>query len=162
MWGSDKLDNAGQQSDCMLGESRCVLLGNERVNESVLHSASLFHGKCGALICLIMWGSLVTPYLVIRDVCCLAVNDESFLHSTSLLQRKCGAVIYLIMWGSQVTPCPVNQDVCCLAMNELMSQSCIQPHSFTAVWCSVMLDNAGQPSDSMPGDSGCVLLGSER
>ena len=64
-----------------------------------------------------MWGSLVTPYPVIRDVCCLAVNRESVLHSTSLLQEKCGALI--------------------------------------------MLDNVGQPCDSIPGDSGCVLLGSE-
>ena len=30
------------------------------------------------------------------------------------------------------------------------------------VWGSGMLDNAGQPSDSMPGNSVCALLGSER
>ena len=42
-----------------------------------------------------MWGSLVTPYPVIRDVCCLAVNRESFLQLTLLLQGKCGALILL-------------------------------------------------------------------
>ena len=60
----------------------------------------------------------MTPYSVIWDVCCLAVNHKSFLHSTSLLQGKCGAL--------------------------------------------TMLDNVGQLCDSIPGDSACVLLGSER
>ena len=59
----------------------------------------------------------MTPYPVIRDVCCLAVSDESVLHSTYLVQGKCGALI--------------------------------------------MLDNVGQPCESIPVDSGCVLLGSE-
>ena len=124
------LDNAGQPSDSMPGNSVCALLGSERVDESVLHSTSLLQGKCGALICLIMWGSLVTPNLVIRDVCCLAVYDGSFLSSTSLLQGKGRALICLIMRGSQVTPCPLIRVVCCLAVNESMSQSSIQPHSF--------------------------------
>ena len=83
------LDNAGQPSDSMRGNSVCALLGSERVDESVLHSTSLLQRKCGALICLMMWGSLVNPYLVIRDVCCLAVYDDS-LRSTPLLQGKCG------------------------------------------------------------------------
>ena len=65
-----------------------------------------------------MWGNLVTPHPVIREVCCLAVNPVSFLHSTSLLQGKAGVLI--------------------------------------------MLDNVGQPCDSIPGDSACVLYGSER
>ena len=112
VWGSDMLDNAGQPSDSMPGNSVCALLGSERVDESVLHSTSLLQGKCGALICLIMWGSLVTPYLVIRDVCCLAVYDDSFLRSTPLLQGKCGALICLIMRGSLVTPSPVIRLVC--------------------------------------------------
>ena len=124
------LDNAGQPSDSMPGNSVCAFLGSERVDKSVLHSTTLLQGKCGALIFLIMWGSLVTPYLGIQDVCCLAVYDESFLRSTSLLQGKCGALICLIMRGSQVTPYPVIQCVRCLAVNESMSQSSIQPHSF--------------------------------
>ena len=85
VWGSDMLDNAGQPSDSMPGNSVCALLGSERVNESVLHSTSPLQGKCGALICLMRWGSLVNPYLVIRDVCCFAVYDDSFLRSTPLL-----------------------------------------------------------------------------
>ena len=46
------LDNAGQPSDSMPGDSGCVLLGSERFDESVLHSTSLLQGKCGALIML--------------------------------------------------------------------------------------------------------------
>ena len=131
-------------------------------DDSFLRSTSLLIWKCGALICLTMCGSLVTPYLVIRDVCCLAVYDDSFLRSTPLLQWKCGALICLKMPGSQVTPCPLIRVVCCLAVNESMSQSSIQPHSFNGSVGSDMLDNAGQPSDSMPGNSVCALLGSER
>ena len=77
-----------------------------------------------------LWGSLVNPYLVIRDVCCLAVYDDSFLRSTPLLQGKCRALICLIMRGSRMTPCPLIRVVCYLAVNESMSQSSIQPHSF--------------------------------
>ena len=124
------LDNAGQPSESMPADPGCVLLGSERVDESVLHSTTLLQGKCAALICLIMWGSLVTPYLGIRDVCCLAVYDDSFLRSTPLLQGKCGALIFLIMRGSRVTPCPVIRVVCYWEVNESKSQSCIQPHSF--------------------------------
>ena len=130
VWGSDMLDNAGQPRVSMPGNSVRALLGSERVDESVLHSTTILQGKCGALICLIMWGRLVTPYLGIRDVCCLAVCDESFFSSTSLPQWKCGALICLIMRGSQVTPCLVIRCVRCLAVNESMSQSCIQPHPF--------------------------------
>ena len=41
-----------QPCDSIPGDSACVLLGSERVNESVLHSTSLLQGKCGALIML--------------------------------------------------------------------------------------------------------------
>ena len=57
------------------------------------YSTSLLQGKCGALICFITRDSLVNPCPVIRDVYCLAVNDESVLSSTSLLQGKRGALI---------------------------------------------------------------------
>ena len=43
------LANVGQPCDSITGDSGCVLLGSERVNESVLHSTSLLQGKCGAL-----------------------------------------------------------------------------------------------------------------
>ena len=46
------------------------------------------------------------------------------------------ALICLTMWGS-LTP---SREVC----------------------CSATLDNMGQPCDSLPSDSGCMLLGSER
>ena len=126
-------DNVGKPCYPIPGDPACVLLGSERVDESFFRSTSLLQAKCWALICLMMWGSVVNPYLVIREVCCLAVYDDSFLRSTSLLQWKCGALICLIMRGSQVTPCPGIRCVRCLAVNESMSQSSIQPHSFKGI-----------------------------
>ena len=102
----------------------------------------------------------MTPYPVIRDVCCLAVKDESVLHSTSLLQGKCGSLICLIPWVSLVTPQPVIRDVCCLAVN---LESFLHPTSLLQGKCGAlnMLDHVGQPCDSIPCVSACVLLGSE-
>ena len=123
-------DNVGKPCYPIPGDPACVLLGSERVDESFFRSTSLLQAKCWALICLMMRGNLVTPYLVIRDVCCLAVYDVFFLRSTPLLPGNCGALICLIMQGSHVTPCPVIRNVCCFAVNESMCQSCIQFHSF--------------------------------
>ena len=44
------LDNVGQPCDSITGESGCVFLYSERVNDSILHSTSLLQGNCGALI----------------------------------------------------------------------------------------------------------------
>ena len=46
------LDNVGQPCDSIPGDSGRMLLGSERMNESVLHSTSLLQGKCGAVIML--------------------------------------------------------------------------------------------------------------
>ena len=48
----------------------------------------------------------MTPYQVIRHVCCLAVKDESVFNSTSLLQGKCGALImvYNVVLSSDSMP----------------------------------------------------------
>ena len=46
------LDNLGQPCNSITGDSGCVLLGSERLDESVLHSTSLLQEKCGALIML--------------------------------------------------------------------------------------------------------------
>ena len=102
----------------------------------------------------------MTPYPVIRDVCGFAVNDESGLHSTSLLQGKCGTLICLITWVSLLTAYPVIRDVCCFAVNR---ESFVHPTPLLQgkYGALIMLDHVGQPCDSIPGYSGCVLLGSE-
>ena len=53
------------------------------------------------------------------------------------------------------------RDVCCLAVYD-DSVLAFNLTPSREVWGSDMLDNAVQPSDSIPGYSGCVLLGSER
>ena len=98
------LDNMGQPCNSITGESGCVLLGSEQVNESILHSTSLLQGKCRAPIMLAIVGQPRDSVPMIRDVCYLAVNRESVLHSTSLLQGKCEALISLITWGNLLTP----------------------------------------------------------
>ena len=108
-----------------------------------------------------MWGNLVTPYPVIRDVRCFAVTDESVWHSTSLLQGKCGALFMLDNVGQ---PCDstylVIRHVYCLAVTV---ESVLHSTSLLQGKCGalIMLDTVVPPSDSIPGDSGCVLLGSE-
>ena len=52
------LDNVGQPCNSIAGDSGCVLLGSERVNESILHSTSLLQEKCGALIMFDIVGQL--------------------------------------------------------------------------------------------------------
>ena len=103
----------------------------------------------------------MTPYQVIRGVRCLTLTHESVLHSTSLLQGKCGALTMLENVGQ---PCdstyPVIRHVCCLAVKD---ESVLHLTSLIQGKCGalIMLDNVVLPSDSVPGDSGCVLLGSE-
>ena len=60
-----------------------------------------------------------------------------------------------------MNPYPLIRDVCCLAVSReafLHSTSLLQGKC----WAMIMLDNVGQPCDSIRGDSACVLLGSER